>query len=132
MSLNIDLINGPQCHYSSEEGETQLATEEAQNAQSQAFQEHLGVEEETLKAKTYEIDPKQLQEMNERFLHETVTLNGLHAAYNSAKKQNTVSYKGEEAWRGSDEYLRHANREVTLDIKDHILSESPAPVPPAM
>lgn len=125
-TLNSTLINGPRHHRSAEGME--VTPEEANDAQTKAFEQHLGVEAVTLKAKTKEIDPEQLKKLNEDFLHSTVALNALHDAYNSASKQNSISYKGEESLRGSGEHLLHANRELALGAQELVLTAPSAPV----
>jgi hypothetical protein len=124
-TLNVNLINGPR-HSRGGEG-AEFSPEESSEAQSQAFADHLGVKTKTLQQKTTEIDPEQLQKLNEDFLHSTVALNALHEAYNSASKQNSVSYKGEEALQGSGEHLLHANRELTLGAQEQVLNLPSAP-----
>lgn len=121
-TLNVSLINGPRHRRSRDDGEG-VSAEDLKKEQSAAFQKHLGVEEKTLQAKTHEIDPAQLQKINEDFLHSTVALNALHDAFNSAsKKQNAISYKGDTALPGATEHLAHANRELTRLSKELVLS----------
>jgi len=126
-TLNVDLINGPR-HQSSGEGSQYATDADADLAQTQAFQEHLGVEEQTLKAKTHEIDPEQLKKINEDFLHSAVALNALHESYKSASKQQSAAHKGEEAWIGSGDQLSHANKKITLGAQEHVLVGSPTGV----
>ena len=127
-TLNVNLINGPR-HQRSSDGES-MSSEDADLAQCKAFEEHLGVDERTLKTKATEINPEQLKQLNEDFLHSTVALNALHDAYNSASKQNSVSYKGEEALHGSGEHLLHANRELTLGAQEQILTTAEETIAP--
>jgi len=123
-TLNVSLINGPR-HRAARDGGEDVSAEDRMKQQSAAFQEHLGVEEETLQAKAHEIDPEQLQQINEDFLHSTVALNALHEAFNSASKQNSVSYKGDTSLPGASEHLAHANRELALTSKELVLAAPP-------
>jgi|GEM_PF-3056406 len=122
-TLNVKLINGGGRHHQ-QGGEKTKESEAFSAERSLAFQEHLGVKEKTIKATYKELDPEYIKKINEDFLHSSVAINSMHEAYNSASKQNAVSYQGDKVLPGSGETLMHANRELTLRSQDQILSAS--------
>lgn len=124
-SLNVNLINGPRRERGGD-ADVNVDDKAWKQKQCEAFEAELGVDQKTLKTRAREIDQDKLKQINEDFLHSSIALNALHDAYNSASKQNSAAYKGDEALRGGSELMNHANKELTLASQEIVLN-SPAP-----